>query len=103
MAEFTQNRSIETNEIYMNLESDSDSDFFDDSDNEESSDSDDNDDLSTQNRSRRTSYFTPRTFEFTEDTGISSEALDLEHESPLDFFEKNNPVLKRLFYFVELT
>lgn len=87
MAAFTHDRSTEVNEIYMNFEFDSDSDFFDYSNDEESDDDGDDDDSFTQNRSWRTSYFTPRIFEFTEDTGISSEVLNLKNEPPLDFFE----------------
>lgn len=83
MSTFKHVRSTEVNEIYTNLESHSESDSSDSSNNEES----DGDDSSMQNRSWRASYFTPRSTEFTAEAGVNSEVLNLEDESPLEFFE----------------
>jgi hypothetical protein len=70
---------------YMNFGSESDSDFYDDCNKEESDDEDDY--SSAQIRTWRASYFTPRIFTFNSQSGINSDILDFESESPLEFFK----------------
>lgn len=78
-------RSTEVNEIHTNVESESDSDFYDDDFMDES----DEEDAYSCGRTRtwRTSHFTPHIFPFNSQFGINLEVFENEDESPLKFFE----------------
>ncbi len=72
------------NEIHTNVESESDSDFYDDVMDE----SDEEDGYSSgRTRTWRTGHFTPHIFPFNSQFGINLEVFDNENESPLKFFE----------------